>query len=92
MLAVAAVAVALGAWVMWRRSQLFRDRALYHEMLMRAPVRGVNPAPPGFDPADYNRRWWAYHAGLRHKYDRAARYPWLPVPLDPRAPSFVDTE
>jgi hypothetical protein len=25
----------------------------------------------------------AYHAWLRAKYERAARYPWLPVPPDP---------
>jgi len=27
-----------------------------------------------------------FHVRLRLKYDRAARYPWLPVPLDPPLP------
>jgi hypothetical protein len=28
----------------------------------------------------------SYHARLRRKYERAARYPWLPVPADPPEP------
>jgi hypothetical protein len=33
--------------------------------------------------------WWkraTYHAALRRKYERAARYPWLPVEPDPPEP------
>ena len=30
--------------------------------------------------------WEEYHNGLVAKYERAARYPWLPVAPDPREP------
>ena len=29
----------------------------------------------------------AYHGKLREKYERAARFPWLPVASDPPGPS-----
>ncbi len=33
-----------------------------------------------------NARRAAYHAAMRRKYERAARYPWLPVAPDPPMP------
>jgi hypothetical protein len=38
-----------------------------------------------FERASLNRRE-AYHAALTAKYERAARYPWLPVAPDPPEP------
>jgi hypothetical protein len=54
--------------------------------------------PPGWSPPSSEdpppiRAWrmsqarrLAYHEAMYHKYERAARYPWLPVPTDPPEP------
>ena len=40
----------------------------------------------GREPSAVPRQRAIYHAALRRKYERAARYPWLPVPPDPPEP------
>jgi hypothetical protein len=87
MVAVAAVGVALGAGVtLWRRSAEFRQRALEHGWLAE---RGRSPW--WFGPVDRPslfRRW--HHDSIRAKYERAARYPWLPVLADPPEPPMIN--
>ena len=66
-----------------RRSEEFRELGQYH--------RGVSWT---IHPVDRNRRragWNSarlleYHARMAEKYDRAARFPWLPVAPDPPEP------
>ena len=36
--------------------------------------------------AEHLYPWIYYHMDLRYKYQRAARYPWLPVASDPPEP------
>ena len=38
------------------------------------------------EDAEQATRRAAYHASLKRKYERAARYPWLPVEPDPPPP------
>jgi hypothetical protein len=51
------------------------------------------PKPPRPGDAEKWRAWEenreqriAYHAAMYHKYERAARYPWLPISADPPPP------
>jgi hypothetical protein len=43
--------------------------------------------PPAKSELSRNRV--AYHARLRVKYERVARYPWLPIDPDPPSPDGV---
>src|SRR5947209_518836 len=52
------------------------------EMERQAAVRRKNEA----DEASLRRSKSTYHSALRAKYERAARYPWLPVAPDPPEP------
>jgi hypothetical protein len=99
---VAAVAAALmAAWVgiarLRRLSSDFRARAEQHagieETLRRIVASDGADAPVDISlgPGLRSRRFtvWAvaeYEAALRRKYERAARYPWLPVEPDPPEP------
>jgi hypothetical protein len=65
MVAVAVVALVLGAVALGVRSREFRNRARYHEVMAASPLLGVKPAPPGFDPVRYTPKWSAYHARLK---------------------------
>jgi hypothetical protein len=86
MVAVAIIALALGVycWTTLLRDRAARCRRLavgyeIDEQLYGDPRIG----PP--DPAA--RAVIVRHvAGLRRKYDRAARYPWLPIERDPPDP------
>lgn len=77
MIAVAIVAVVLGLsrWL-WNRSVAFRAIADVHN----AHRMGSIPMHTG------NLPWLMYHIEMEKKYDRAARYPWLPVAPDPPEP------
>src|SRR3954469_25325987 len=95
MIAVAVVAVALGAGRRRQRAPTFLQRAAEFAerettswLMVEASCRR-NPLPGLIvvheDPMRH--RWWALYLGrLRRKYERAARYPWLPVPPDPPPP------
>lgn len=48
-----------------------------HHFVLSTPERAM---------VDAHERLGAYHSKLRAKYERAARYPWLPVPPDPPEP------
>jgi hypothetical protein len=98
MLAVAVVAALLGCADLWRRREHYRRLAETHalsEMVLRVDsvmARGDPTGGPGVrlldlsDSLEEAAKWADYHAGLRRKYERAARYPWLPVAPDPPPP------
>lgn len=81
---VAVAGAALAGVLMVRRSARFRAiaaREAAAELMSRArpDADGGGLPPRGADLA-------AYHRGMRLKYERAARYPWLPVAPDPPMP------
>jgi hypothetical protein len=56
------------------------------------PLEEIEKLPPAVQgPARYLHRAKSlvlYHRALKDKYDRAARYPWLPVEPDPLEPKL----
>ncbi len=88
--AVAIVALLL-AWVQMRRRfderrASFEDQSVIHaahEILQRG---GGADVFSGIGEIKPNARRAAYHARMRQKYERAARYPWLPIEPDPPPP------
>jgi hypothetical protein len=89
MIAVAVAAGILGA-VRWnremnRRASRYAQREVYHL------IRGFDGTPDWIrnkQPADVRRRV-DYHAALARKWNRAYRYPWLPVEPDPPEPEWA---
>jgi hypothetical protein len=101
MILVAVVAFLIGvALEINRRSRRFARLAGSHanvamEHFSTLLVFGGDPPPledvptAGLGPARYLHRaktLMLYHRALKGKYDRAARYPWLPVKPDPPPP------
>jgi hypothetical protein len=91
LIAVAVVSVALGGELMRRRRISHREQAASHsdaEELSRAyadDARG-QPGPIAPQRVAWGEVLAAYHAAMSRKYERAARYPWLPVAPDPPPP------
>jgi hypothetical protein len=97
MVAVAVVAILIGAGLeVGRRSRRFARLSDYHsnaalDYFHTLMTSGGWPPPQALSPAELGRvrnlfRLRAlvhYHSALTQKYDRAARYPWLPVEPDP---------
>jgi hypothetical protein len=84
MVAVAMAATALG--VTMERRNRFRKVADYHQGEFSKLVRrlpGFMSAGSSEDPTMLRLEW---HESMRRRYDRAARYPWLPVEPDPPEP------
>lgn len=79
MIAVAVVAWAIAAAHVRVRAKSFRARAAYHS----ASALHVRRRP---ESVAMPEKQAAYHDSLRGKYERAARYPWLPVAPDPPEP------
>jgi hypothetical protein len=98
MVAVAVVAVGLGALILIARSHAYSVRAGNHGYrewrcweairVYGADPRGVTLRGP--EPVevfiDRSRRLAGYYATLRRKYEQAAARPWLPVEPDPPEP------
>jgi hypothetical protein len=72
MVAVAIVAMLMApVFILWRRSSALAQQGQYHAR--RA--------------SEYASVYMSdYHRGLAEKYERAARYPWLPIAPDPPEP------
>jgi hypothetical protein len=68
------------AWVLRSPESIAYWEARWTDQRVGLPARGPWPAVPPFVPAIA-----AYHDALKIKYERAARYPWLPVEPDPPA-------
>ena len=101
MVAVAVAAVLAVGLSLWRRRQLYLRVAEQHAVAVAifsidSPMARPARSPLGRTPAsalltlDEHFRVAdlrvAYHAALRRKYERAARYPSFPVEPDPPEP------
>ena len=82
MVAVAAVALMSYGVVLWRRASEYRGRADSYGIRVIMVDSGLSPD----DLERKNRRLNEYYESMQRKYDRAARYPWLPVAPDPPEP------
>jgi hypothetical protein len=92
---VAVLSLSLGSAVLWRRREHYLRLADAHaltEMVLRVDssmARGNAMGGPGArlldlsDSIKASQKQADYHGRLRRKYERAARYPWLPVAPDP---------
>jgi hypothetical protein len=82
MILVALGALASYAAYLVRRSEAFRAEADRHRLAWVSPVAWLSLI-------DRDTRVPAkadYHHAMKWKYERAARYPWLPVEPDPPEP------
>ncbi len=92
MVAVAVLSLAVpGARMLaFRRSYL--SRAAYHEAAAVGLIQGEIPwaryggRRPGSSPRAWLTEAVKYHEAMRDKWKHAARYPFLPVALDPPEP------
>jgi hypothetical protein len=86
MVAVAIVGVVYG--VMIERHSRFRKLASRHqaegEKLLKMPIISFSGSED--DPVVRRFEW---HYSRQLKYERAARYPWLPVAPDPPEPEYL---
>jgi hypothetical protein len=55
----------------------------------RSPPRSDQERERAVVIVNYSRNRVAHHARLRVKYERVARYPWLPIDPDPPSPDGV---
>lgn len=93
MLALALLAIPLGAWAecLKRRSR-FLSLASSHaaeacDGRITPPSQRATMSPAELDASSDRRlAWEEYHEALAAKYTQAARSPWLPVPDDPPEP------
>jgi hypothetical protein len=80
MVAVAMFAIPMGI-VAWSHRREAEFRRIMMEHLMKLPEEMISgPIRPDRDPKT------RYHRGMFVKYERAARYPWLPVMPDSPEP------
>jgi hypothetical protein len=90
MVAVAVVALLLDFGRMRERYEGLRDsyeaRGVMHAAHEVLERDGGADVFMGFGLVKPNAMRAAYHARMRRKYERAARYPWLPVEPDPPEP------
>jgi hypothetical protein len=101
MVAVAMVAVLIGVGLeVARRSRRFarltadHTKAALEYFHTEMVLGGWPPQFQNLSPAELGRigylsqvrAWVHYHSALTEKYERAARYPWLPVARDPPEP------
>jgi hypothetical protein len=97
MIAVAVAAMIMTARVMHRRQKEFQRLATYHEIEWRnldcrVSEEGIrfwlryDPWKMSWEPSPSGASESVYHTRMWEKYQRAARYPWLPVEPDPPLP------
>ena len=82
LIAVAVVAIGMGALALWRRSVSLKRQAMHHAL------RGIvleAEAGSGPDAARWHRRA-DWHYQMSRKYLAASSRPWLPVEPDPPEP------
>ena len=80
MFAVAIIGSALGITI--ERRERFRWIAVHHRAAGPQHIPGIKPL--GMEDKDWRLIEW--HESMARKYEHAARYPWLPVALDPPPP------
>ena len=89
MVAVAIVAIIMGAVDLWQNSVSYRSKIAHHAQMERSSVFviGGDDTPAAHEElARVSRAWTEHHATLRRKYERAAARPWKYVPPDPPDP------
>jgi hypothetical protein len=94
MVLVAVVAALLGAFqVLSRRRRLYEYNAMKYAIVARQQSYAEDGYQLGYRGARFGplarqigRRRAEHYEALRVKYERAARYPWLPVEPDPPDP------
>src|SRR5262245_21410608 len=90
MVLVAVVAVSLCGARLWSRSVEYERRAAKHAAAAaRLLAWQIFPEEDDQGMRQMGEHAWRlgrYHATLKQTYERAARYPWLPVPPDPPPP------
>jgi hypothetical protein len=86
MVAVALVAITFAIWIgLGRRRAQFHKLANHHlALVQRMTTNSV------FSESTFGRVMGRYHFDLYAKYERAARYPWLPVEPDPPEPPLPE--
>jgi hypothetical protein len=86
MIGVAVVGIMLGFEITRRRQEGFLSMARLWDNTEFTSRQAADSTPgPHGDPVAM-RRLAEYAHNLRMKYERAARYPWLPVEPDPPEP------
>jgi hypothetical protein len=91
-----------GGLAIKRREAAFQKSADYHyltyvDTFWSGPPTELIPAHPDDEPSpvqwaksmawqEHKSRLMDYHQAMQAKYEHAARYPWLPVALDPPLP------
>jgi hypothetical protein len=97
------VVVAIVALSMWAKSQVEARRTHFSQLVRLYSEKSYTASAFAYSgpggaimeerrKADEVRRAkaLAYYSGLIDKYERAARYPWLPVAPDPTKPAGID--
>lgn len=87
MVAVAIIGVAVAIWL---RHAQFEQRARYHRSIV-AMIRVIRRDTAwGFDEngltMEITTAEYSWHVALQKKYERATRFPWLPIASDPPQP------
>ena len=91
LVAVVALTLGIGTECMRRRSR-FLTLASFHAAeacdgrIVPLAIRATMSETELTACDERRLAWEEYHAGLAAKYERAARYPWLPVEPDPPEP------
>ena len=82
-LMIAVAVVGLIAGVLIDRERRFREMADRHwKLWLENPASVVDSRIPN----EAHARQSEHHRAMREKYERASRYPWLPVAPDPPEP------
>jgi hypothetical protein len=84
MVAVAIAGIVLGVTI--ERHNRFRKIAAHHQAEFKKILSGLPFHFSGDSSLDPKMRRLEWHEPMRLKYERAARYPWLPVGPDPPEP------
>src|SRR4051812_45108647 len=97
MIVVAVVSIVLASWETWQRRRVYLDYVEVQEVNLEGSLRDLEYAK------FLKTRGYASDAGvhsaycrvnhfrqLLKKYERVARFPWLPVEPDPPEPLLVD--
>ncbi len=84
MIAVAVVGIVLGVTI--ERRNRFRKIAAHHQGQFRKLVSQGHLILSSGSSDDPIMRRLEWHESMRLKYERSARYPWLPVDPDPPPP------
>lgn len=81
--------VGVSAYRGWVLAPMYRSRARYHVQHEKVTIIAVREPTHTAGPQELDaltRKWQAYHSSMRQKYERAASFPWLPLPPDPPCP------